>query len=232
MSLIFVCFKWQKTTQGFKLPGSCKYSFHHVNTLRNMLEKNISVKHKLICFTDDPVGIDKRVEIKPIWDKCKNLGGCFNRLYVFSDDMKNLIGNRFICIDLDCVIVNDSTDLFTGSEDFKINTYNAAPGDNVNQLYNGALFMMDAGARDIVWNSFDYEKSAYILSKNTDVRGSDQAWIRHTLGATEKRWGNLDGIYEARQIKDKLPKNARIIFFSGPRDPSLLAYKWIGKYWK
>jgi hypothetical protein len=230
--LTFVCFKWAPIPTGFQLPSACKYTARHVNILRNMLERHVHVKHRLICVTDDPSGVDERVKIVPLWDRCRELGGCYNRLWVFSKGAQRLFGKRFVCIDLDVVLVNDCTDLFTRKDDFIINAYNpAVPGEN-DQLYNGGMFMMTAGARASVWDRFDPGTTPAKLQADPRVIGSDQAWIRLHLGRNEARWTNADGVYEARQVRHSLPWNARLILFAGKRDPSLYPYPWIAGHWK
>src|SRR5690606_4765132 len=98
------------------------YNASHVNTLYSMLRRHYRRPFEFICVTDDPIGIDENIKCLPLWDKCIYLGGCYNRLYVFSDHMKNFIGPRFACVDMDCVIVGDVTPIFDRTEDFIINS--------------------------------------------------------------------------------------------------------------
>lgn len=230
--LNFICFKWKRISTGYQLPAVCDYTEKHVNILRNMLERHVRIPHRLICVTDNPAGIDPRVKIIPLWDKCRELGGCYNRLWVFRKGAYKDFGKRFVCIDLDCVIVNDCTDLFTRNEDFIINSYNPGNGDSKDQYYNGSMFMMTAGARSMIWSEFDPKVTPAIVQQNPNCIGSDQAWIRHRLGKKEARWGNQDGVYEARQVGFTLPKNAKIVFFSGRRDPSQNQYPWVRSNWR
>jgi hypothetical protein len=229
--LTFVCFKWRPTKTGFQLPLTVTYSHDHVNVLRSMLARHVHMPHRLICVTDDPSRIDRRVKTVPLWDKCLHLGGCYNRLWVFSRQAGRLFGPRFVCIDLDCVLVADCTPLFQRPEPFVMNTYNSVrPG--VDQHYNGSMMMMDAGARASVWSKFDPKTTPAIVQADPNTVGSDQAWIRHHLGKGEARWGNADGVYEARQVRQRLPENARLVFFSGRRDPSRNPYPWIREHWR
>lgn len=214
------------------MPAVCSYTAHHVNVLRNMLERFVNIPHRLICVTDDPAGIDPRIQVVPLWDKCRNLGGCFNRLWVFSQEAREIFGERFVCIDLDCVLVGDCTALFQRDDDFIINSYNPTSTDKKDQHYNGSMIMMRAGSRAQVWDEFDIEESPLVIAENPNVVGSDQAWIRLTLGKDEQRWSNKDGVYEARQVREKLPSNACLVFFSGKRDPSFLPYLWVATFWK
>lgn len=223
--------KWEPVKTGFQLPSVCRYTARHVNVLRNMLERHVKIPHRLICVTDNAANIDPRIEIVPLWDKCLSLGGCYNRLWVFSKEAGEIFGERFVCIDLDCVIVKDCTDLFTRDEDFVINSYNPTAKDTIDQHYNGSMFMVTAGARAQLWDEFDPESSPTIVQADPDTIGTDQAWIRHVLGKEDARWGNADGVYEARQINHYLLPDAKIVFFSGRRDPSEHKYRWVQKHW-
>lgn len=226
-----VCFLW-KHKEGFKLPSSVQYTYKHVNVLQEMVKQNLKIPHEFICITDMPEGIKCRTI--PLWDKCRSLGGCYNRLYVFSKDMKDLIGERFVCMDIDCLVVGDLTPLFARKDPFVINSYNPLPQEKnpIDQFYNGGMFMMDAGARDSLWSSFDPKVTPLYLEKQKQKRnciGTDQAWIRMHLGKGEARWSKEDGISEARYFTS-LPRNQRIVFFAGNRDPSTTP--WAASYWR
>lgn len=204
----------------------------HVNVLRNMLARHVRSPHRLVCVTDDSTGIDPRVEVVPLWDRCRELGGCYNRLWVFSKEARELFGDRFVCIDLDLVIVRDCTALFERDETFVINAYNPIRPESNDQRYNGGMFMMTAGARASVWEQFDPATTPAKVQSDLKVIGSDQAWIRQHLGPDEARWTNADGVYEARQVRRVLPANARVVLFAGKRDPSRFPYPWIRAHWR
>lgn len=230
--LTIICWKWKKQNTGFQLPGKTNYTSKHVNTLHSMLLRNCHIPFRFICFTDDSTGIN--CETMPIPTKYLELGGCYRRLWMFSDEAKSL-GNRIASIDLDCVIVGDCTEIFSRKEDFIINTYNSSRVGAIDQHYNGSLIIFNTGSRLQLWNDFNKNKTPLILAIKNKKRvciGSDQAWIRVRLGKKEARFSNKDGIYEVRQIKQKLPENARIIFFSGPSDPTLENKEWVVKNWK
>ena len=230
--LTFVCFKWEPVRTGFQLPSVCKYGPLHVNVLRSMLERHVRTPHRLVCVTDDPTGIGPGVEIVPLWDKCRALGGCYNRLWVFSREAGRLFGDRFVCIDLDVVLVRDCTSLFARPEPFVINAYNPIMAEKNDQRYNGGMFMLKAGARSSVWEKFDPAVTPQEVQADPLTVGSDQAWIRRHLGRDEPRWTNADGVYEARQVRHSLPGNARMVLFAGKRDPSLFPYPWVRAHWR
>ncbi|NLF99972.1 MAG: hypothetical protein GX565_07455 [Lentisphaerae bacterium] len=153
---------------------------------------------------------------------------------MFSDEAKSL-GERIASIDLDCVIVKDCTDIFNRSEDFIINAYNPCHAGERDQHYNGGLMLFNTGSRPELWNGFDPVETPLMLEESRKQNvciGSDQAWIRMKLGKGEARYTNADGVYEARQIKLVLPRNARIIFFSGRRDPLCDRRRWVRENWR
>jgi len=222
--LPIITFLWRRNRQGHQLPNVCDYTATHVNKLHRGLKKHLHIEHELICITDMPDDVECRT--LPLWDTYTHLGGCYNRLYIFSEDMKNLIGPRFACMDLDCVILNDVTPIFSRTEPFLIHK-NA--GKKKRQKYNGSFIMMDSGAHSFVWDSFDETLVSKIQADEERV-GTDQAWISMCLEEAITI-GPEDGVYEANKIKNNLPENARMIFFSGRRDPTERKFKWVkGNY--
>jgi hypothetical protein len=239
-----VCFKW-KHQQGHRLQSLSvigEYTADHVNAMGRALEKYLTIPYEFICITDDPTGINYRTI--PLWDKCRDLGGCYNRLYVFSEDMRDLIGDRFVCIDLDCVIVGNLDELFSREEDFIINHFY---GKNPHQFYNGGLFMMNAGARKQVWEEFqkDPEGNRDLMvarNKQRELLGTDQAWISHVLGRGEVTFtDDQDGVEvfhllpnarSPKRGKDILPRS-KLVLMAGKIDPTT-EYReniWIQEYW-
>lgn len=208
--------------------GRDYYGPRHVNTLQRMLARHLDMPHELVCITDMPEGV--RCRTLPLWDKCR--GGCYNRLYLYSSDMRSLLGERFACIDLDCVIIGDVAPIFARTEPFLIHAY--TDGTFRDQRYNGSLVIMDAGVHEHVWTSFDPVASVALIDRDRRARrriGTDQAWVsRQVDGAVTL--GQAEGIYEQRLLNDGLPEDARMVFFSGPRDPSQSPLPWVREHWR
>jgi len=236
-----VCFKW-KHTSGYKLASLYNiegYTAGHVNNLHKAVSLNLSIPHEFICITDDPTDINCKTI--PLWDKCREYGGCYNRLYVFSKDMKDIIGDRFVCIDLDCVITGNLDPLFDHDLDFVINSYY---GPQPKQYYNGGLFLMDAGVHDNVWTEFEKDIPGNIElleeeRKQGNLLGTDQAWISHILGPEKAVYECEDGVIPYRLLKRRgkqsiLPDHAKMVFFAGNADPSTVQFtdKWVREYWR
>ena len=103
-----VCFKWAPP-QGYR----STFTSATVNTLRAMVARHFHVEHRFLCVTDDATGLDPAIEVVPLWDDFAQVrnphGGhqpsCYRRLKVFARDIATILGDRFVCLDLDTVIV-------------------------------------------------------------------------------------------------------------------------------
>lgn len=220
-----VCWKWKFIPDPSrpKKTGS-HFCADHVNKLSNMLRRHVDIDYRLICITDDPEGISKEVEIIPLWKELNDKPGCWRRLKIFSKEMKKLIGERIISIDLDCVILDNITDILEREEEFLI------WGEHTRKApYCCSFFMFDAGCRSFLWDEFDY--NSFPRDRYRPL-GTDQAWVNNKLYPKEKMITSEDGVYNfnalfpkrrrsrGKGFKYNLPANARLIFFNGRDDPS------------
>lgn len=223
--LSVVCWLWRPAPT-----YRSQFAARHVNTLASMVARNYLKPHRMICVTDMPAGIDPSIEIVPLWKDHSRIvhpfgqrnPSCYRRLKAFSPEARDLFGERFVSIDLDCVITADMVPLWDCTDEFKI------WGDtNKTTPYNGSMFIMNAGARRQVWEQFNPDTSPHHTRK-LGYFGSDQAWIAACLGDREARWTKADGVYSFRnEIKNKfvggtqmpLPRNARVVMFHGREDP-------------
>lgn len=219
--LTVVTFLW-------KPPGHyrSKYTTAHVDILRRMVRRHYARPHRFVLITDDPTGLtEPDIEVFELWtdlSQLKNPNGsnnpsCYRRLRLFAPEPGAWLGERFVCVDLDCVITGNMVPLWDRPEDFVIW---AAPGGNRNP-YCGSMWMLRAGARPQVWTQFD-ERHSPTETTRAGLFGSDQAWIAYVLGGEEATWGPDEGAYSYRMQVEKrrtLPSNAAIVFFHGKPDP-------------
>jgi hypothetical protein len=232
--LTVCCWKWQPP------PGyRSQFDARSVNVLRAMVARHYRRPHSFVCITDNPRGIDGDIRIVPIWNDFANLRGpngvnCYRRLRAFSAEAADIIGPRFVSLDLDCVITADVTPLWDRPEEFVIwgDTARGTP-------YNGSMFLLTAGARRRVWDTFDPLRSPAV-AKALGYIGSDQAWIGACLGTQERKWGKSDGVYSFRNEihgrRRDLPGNARVVMFHGRFDPWMphiqAQHRWIREHWR
>lgn len=197
------------------------YGAQHVNALEKMVKENLKIPHVFKCFTDMPEGIN--CETIPLWDNPPTnthpaKPNCYRRLRAFSEEMRPVLGDRFLSLDLDCVITGDITSIVSRKEDFIILEGSVSP-------YNGSMWMMNTGCRKKVFDDFHPVHSPHIAGQQKNAQGrnfygSDQAWISYKIPG-EKTWGKEDGVYQyVYDIKDKrFPSNTKIVFFAGGVKP-------------
>jgi hypothetical protein len=235
--LTVVAWKWKPTLHGYR----STFGPETVNTLARMVARHYQHPHRVVCVTDDPVGIDPTIGIVPLWNDHANVGNphglhqpsCYRRLKAFSSQARDWFGDRFVSVDLDCVIVGDMAPLWNRAEDFII----WGSKTDRRSWYNGSMWMMTAGARKQVWETFNPRISP-MAAKRAGHFGSDQGFIGHCLGKKEAVWGQKEGVYSFRVHlqagKLPLPPEARIVFFHGKHDPwdaRCQQIPWIRENW-
>lgn len=234
--LTVICWKW-KPASGYR----STFAPQTVNVLRNMVARHYQHTHEFVCITDDAAGIDPDIRIVPLWKDFadlpsphgRNQPSCYRRLKMFSAEMRDVLGERFVSIDLDCVITGDLTPLWQRSDPIVLwgDTHPTTP-------YNGSMVLMTAGARRQIWDEFDPGASP-IKAKQAGCFGSDQGWISYRLGRGEARWTTADGVYSFRNhimpARGELPKDARIVFCHGrcdPWDQAQMRLAWVRENWR
>ena len=65
-----VCIKWGD-----------KFSADYVNKLYNMVQRNLSLKHRFICLTEDSTDLNSNIEVFPLTRD--DLEYCWNKLVLF-----------------------------------------------------------------------------------------------------------------------------------------------------
>lgn len=236
MKLVFVTHKWKP------LPGyRSDFGARQVNVTYSMLDRRYRKPFEMVCFTDDSEGIDGAIRVLPLPAEHGDLRSphgpgnpsCYRRLKLFSREMAEVIGPRFVNIDLDMVITADVTETFDRPEPFVIW---ASGGQRT--PYNGGLYMMTAGAHPEVWETFDPKVSPQ-KAMGKGFFGSDQAWIMYCLYPRAATWTSVHGIYSYRtQIKpngNRLPANAKIVSCHGRHDPwheDMQEILWVRENWR
>lgn len=213
-----------------------KYGREHVERLFASVNRNLTLEHENVLITDHITEYANVDRVIPLWQDFRHLPGwrgkghgCWHRLKAFDRDTALEIGERFVWLDIDCVITGELDSVFSRTEDFV-----ALRDANPPTPYCGSMIMMDAGCRQRVWDEFNADPDA-AMKKARGLIGTDQAWMGRML-KDEAVWDTSHGVYNFRHdMGETLPKDARIVFFTGPRDPSQTAlqkqHPWIIRYW-
>lgn len=193
------------------------FTADHVNIWAAMVRRYCNIDIDLACVTDMPKGIDKSIRIikppnefediyLPRWTNGRPQ--CLRRISMFRPDAADIFGERFVCMDLDCVIANSLDGLFSSKEDFRI-----CKGTAKDRPYNGSLLLMTAGCRPKVYTNLNQENA---IDASARFLGSDQAWIAHALGGLEAKFTPDDGIiWSTGWFKP----DSKIMFFPGSKKP-------------
>jgi hypothetical protein len=217
--------------------GRVEYTAEHVNIWADMVDRHLSMPHRLACVTDEFDGIDSRVAIinfpnefadidLPTWPSSDGKPQCMRRLSMFRLDAGEIFGARFVCMDLDCIISGSIDHLFCRTEDIVL--YASPPGSPDGRPYNGSMLLMTAGARPQVYWSFTREGAT---AAGRRYAGSDQAWISHVLGGGEATWSERDGVTWWGRFQNGVP--GCITFFPGAPKPWQLLdkYEWANRHY-
>lgn len=204
----------------WRQPGvKSAYTADHVNIWASMVRRHLSLPHRLACVTDTPEGIDRSIDIIappreleavriPTWTEDRPQ--CLRRISMFRADAATIFGERFVCMDLDCVIGGDLAPLYDTEAPFKI-----CPGTAPGRPYNGSMMLITAGAAPHVYERFTPEGAA---EAGRRFVGSDQAWISHCLPG-QPTWTAAEGVdwWQGLRIHGAGP---RVMFFPGSTKPS------------
>lgn len=226
-----------------------KYSTTHVNMLRAMVKRHLDMDHEFVCLSDKNKGFRSDIRVVPLPKAGSRANDpmALKRVWMFSEEAGEVIGPRFINIDLDTVIVGDITPLLSRTEDFivwKAPFYDAKHHE-INgppYCYNASLMMMDAGSRKWVWERFskDPDKEIRHAEHSGWIYHGDSDIVSNMLIPNEATWDLSDGLYAYWTHLDMgekpLPPDARIVSFYGPRcdpaDPVVQRKSpWVKRYW-
>lgn len=118
----FVTMKWSRSEN--RRRNRAEYTSAHVNNIKKMLEKSQRSPFRMVCLCDDGAGLDDDIEVVPLPAEVRSMveipGQNLGKLYLYSRQFRNAIGESFIFLDLDVVVLGDMTDLFDFPEDLGI----------------------------------------------------------------------------------------------------------------
>lgn len=225
MDQTIVCMKW-----------GTRYSAQYVNCLWSMIRRNTSRPTRLICYTDDPAGIDDAIQTLPIHrlplpERVADYP--WRKITLWADDIPGIAGD-VLFLDLDVVVTGPLDDFF----DYE-------PGstfcviENWTQLGSGigntSCYRFRVGAHAYLYHTMlkDPEvvlashpnSQTYISRTIREKTFWPKAWchsFKHTL---MPRWPL--NFFKAAS----LPQDARIVAFTGKPDIDEARDGWSDPRW-
>lgn len=228
-----VVFKW-KTNLNTWLPSrdpskisGIVYDSNYVNKHFESVKSNLKEPFEYICITDDSEGLSKDIIVKPLWDHCRDIGGCTTRLFIFSEEFD--VHGKFMLLDLDTTIHGDFSELFHLEEDlccfYSQNPEVKKSGKTIRYHLNCSV--INNKNYSFIWEGFYEDPKKNLKTSREYFTGTDQSWFNYLVWKKDmvvKRVGPEYGLYEAKGsgivASQKIPNNAKIIQWSGPRDPA------------
>ena len=221
MQLAVVCWQWNV--------GYREYKPEYVNALARGYKRNLSMPHRFVCITEETKGFSSDVEVFPLPPESLEAArlpspegprfpASSRRLWGFSEQAK-VLGDWIFATDIDCVVTGQVDPLIQYALDGGHDFVGWRPRSlwGVEDRIAGGNWLLRAGTRTHVWNSFSKEAAA--KARSVGYRGSDQAYISYCLAKTAAVWPKHCGIYQAQDMKKQgfkvLPSDARIVHFNG-----------------
>ena len=228
------------------------YGSEYVNRLYSMVNKNLSYEFKMVCFTDDEVGIIDEVQCFPIpdLDLPSNLPErMWKKLTTLKSDLYGLEG-RALFLDLDIVIVDNIDCFFDVEGEFIIIKDHSWKSWRITG--NSSVYRFDIGKHGYVFDQFianfdviqkrhrnEQEYLTQVVYDSGKLQYWDKTWCPSYKYDCNSRFPL------AVWKKPFIPEGAKIIIFHGEINPHsainggrgkwyryVRAAPWVADYWK
>ena len=223
-----ICMKWGN-----------KYGPQYVNILAAMVRRHLNRPYRMICFTDDPNGLNSEIEVFPLpqLDIPAHLPERgWRKLTIFGEDIVRQTGmeGTALFLDLDIVILDTLDPFFELPGDFQIIKDWDFPTDVIG---NSSVFRFEVGKYPDILE--------YFINNRDEIRKqhrNEQAYLSHAIhrkGLLEY-WPQTWCRSFKRSCISKFPKchftvpqkpdGAKIVIFHGNPNPDSAIKGWIGKW--
>ena len=211
----------------------------YLRNLYNMVERNLTVPYRFVCFTDSTVKKKKKefrgkdIEFRQF--KRHDFEGWFNKLQLFSPESK-LEGDT-LYMDLDVVIMKNIDELATIGESKNfvgMNDFNTSSG-----LFNSSIMRFNNQYHSIIWKEYLKRKTEFnnahgdqdiisaIIKSHEDTIAFPDSWTQ------SYKWLNRKGerYHISKQTYEQDP-NAKVCVFHGIPNPDESPQEWVKELWK
>lgn len=211
------------------------YTSEHVNAQLPMLERHMVGPYRVVCVTDDPTGLDSRVEAFPMpsvdgvdVDGPTRFPLCTRKLWMWSREAK-VLGQRVLCLDVDTVIVGSMEWVTRRTEPVVLLAHYSAG----RWWSGGSAVLMDTGHFPHMWESFDPAKTPLFM-KERGIPRTDQGWIDYNIPVADvPKFGSKE-VYVA-QVNEPLLPGASVVTITTVQKPwmkeCLDYYPWVADYY-
>lgn len=227
------------------------YGPEYVNRLYSMVQRNLSLDFKMVCFTDDKKGIIDAIDCYPIpeIDVPGNLPErMWKKLTTLKEDLYGLKGTALF-LDLDVVIVDNIDCFFEVEGDFRIiKDYNK----QWRITGNSSVYRFEIGEHAYI---FDYFEKNFDTIRNehrneqeyltTAIHEEGKLLYWPTEWCPSYKYDCVSRIPFAFWKTPKIPEGSKVIIFHGEINPPkaitggrgkwyryVAPAPWVADYWK
>lgn len=226
------------------LKHGSKYSAEYVNVLKKMTQRNLTVPHEFVCFTEDPKGIDPDIKILPL--PTIQIKGWWFKTMLFNPNLQ--IQGTVLFIDLDVVIFKNIDRLFQHSPGtFMVcRDFNRCFQPNWQKM-NSSVVRWNTGQHPQLYNNFI--KDPITISKRFH---GDQDWLFDQVKKHFEFWpdewiqsykwemrGNPKLVRQKTGQKNftapgepKIKSDTVVAVFHGDPNPKECVDPWCQTHWK
>jgi hypothetical protein len=229
-----VCLKW-----------GTKYGPEYVNTLKNMVQRHLTIPHEFVCFTEDPSGLDKDITVVPLRPRSE-IHGWWYKVMLFDPQIP--LNGTMLFMDLDVVICKNIDKLFTYMPDkfCIIRDFNRSLRKDWKKM-NSSIFRMKVGKYAHVYKDFMLTPKAHVRRLHGDqdwiyekMRKDDfmfwpEEWIQSYKWEMRDRRDlvKMDGKRNFKhKAKPKVLPDMSIAVFHGEPQPHEVLDDWVVDNWK
>jgi len=217
-----------------------KFSLDYVYNLKAAVERNTTIPHKFICFSDRKIpNVETRI-LKPGYE------GWWNKLQLF--DAANKVSDRVVYLDLDTIITGNIDWLlkdrswFMGIED--VGAVNAHQPHLKNKLQTGVM-AWDFEPNSHIWNTFVLSYDSVVDTYRGDGEYLSSVTNPYHRTLLQHKYSDALKSYKYDVYPNKLKKETSIVVFHGR--PSIVQaftetvktpmatyepQEWIKDYWR
>ena len=229
-----VCLKWGD-----------KYGPEYVNKLYHMVQRNLTINHEFICFTEQPANLVPGIRVIDL-ELMPGIEGWWYKPMFFNPNLG--LDGVVLFLDLDMIIFKNINKLFSykPNEFIIIQDFNRHVVRNYDK-FNSSIFRLNTGQHAQVYHD-------YMADKNNISRRfqGDQDWIRHSIKDEYNYWpvdwiqsykwemrGKPQMTGGPRGTRDFVTKGepalldeTSIAVFHGDPNPHYCKDDWVQRNWK
>jgi hypothetical protein len=229
-----VCLKWGD-----------KYGPEYVNKLYRMVQRNLTVDHEFICFTENPANLDLGIKVVDL-ELMPGIEGWWYKPMFFNPKLG--LEGTILFLDLDMIVFKNIDKLFSyrPGEFIIIRDFNRHVIKNYDK-FNSSIFRLETGQHAHVYH--EYMNDIQSISKRFQ---GDQDWLRFSIKDNYVYWpeewiqsykwemrSKPQMTHGARGTRDfatkgepKILNETSIAVFHGDPNPHYCKDNWVQDNWK